>query len=354
MAKTTIFISHIARETELAQCLKKFLINDFLGLLDVFVSSDGKTIQVGEQWLEKLSTALKKAKFELVLCSKESVRRPWVNFEAGAGWVRGIRVMPVCHSGMTPSNLPVPLNMLQAVEAGRADGLRHLYEAIAGLLGLQTPKANFQAMAQEIELVEKKYRQSGQDLDWIEHPKVLCAASEQYATAMNFDLDVAVLKERFPQQVEVERRLTSDRLRDLLTSEEFAIIHLVIAVDRETGDIIFSPVGSEHRPTTSKVDKMPAEFFATLLSESKTKLVVLATCYALNLAVEVARFANMIATKAVVSGEEVADWSKCFYHLLGNGYSIHKAYEMTESNKDLLAMKLIRQRDASFSFPPQA
>ena len=96
MAKPKIFISHISKETELAQVLKKHLAKDFLNFLDIFVSSDGQTIQAGGKWLDEVSHALEDAQIEIVLCSKESVLRPWVNFEAGAGWIRNIRVIPIC------------------------------------------------------------------------------------------------------------------------------------------------------------------------------------------------------------------------------------------------------------------
>jgi len=43
------------------------------------------------------------------------VEKPWVNFEAGAGWVRDIPVIPLCHSGIQPSNLPMPLIMISQI-----------------------------------------------------------------------------------------------------------------------------------------------------------------------------------------------------------------------------------------------
>ena len=106
MPKKLIFISHISGEAELARALKQHLVHDFLGYFDVFVSSDGKTIPAGAKWLEELSGALRRSLAMVVLCSHESVTRPWVNFEAGGGWVRGIPVIPICHSGMTQDDLP--------------------------------------------------------------------------------------------------------------------------------------------------------------------------------------------------------------------------------------------------------
>jgi len=102
MRRPKLFISHISKETELAQMLKKYVARDFLNIWDIFVSSDGSSILGGDRWLDELSEALKGAKVEIVLCSKESITRPWVNFEAGAGWIRNIAIVPVCHSGMKP------------------------------------------------------------------------------------------------------------------------------------------------------------------------------------------------------------------------------------------------------------
>ncbi len=86
MPKSRIFISHILKETELAKLLKKHLSDDYLGSFDIFVSSDGKSIQAGSNWRIELEKALEEAEIEIIFCSKESVGKPWVNFEAGAGW----------------------------------------------------------------------------------------------------------------------------------------------------------------------------------------------------------------------------------------------------------------------------
>ena len=61
-----LFISHLSTETDLAQALKKHLQDDFLGLLDVFVSSDLETIRAGDRWLDRVSNALARADVMLV------------------------------------------------------------------------------------------------------------------------------------------------------------------------------------------------------------------------------------------------------------------------------------------------
>jgi len=350
MAKPKVFISHISKETELAQMLKKHLAKDFLNFLDIFASSDGKTIQAGGKWLEELSKALKEAQIEIILCSKESVGRPWVNFEAGAGWVRGIRVIPVCHSGMKPNDLPVPLSLLQAIEINQPESLQFLYEAIAKQLEMQAPAANFESIAHEVKELEKKYRQAEQALERIKDPRILCAASEQYAEPeLGFELDKEVLEKAFPKKITIERKLTSKHLRELLTTQRFDIIHLVLAVDADTGDLLFSPIDyTTYKPKTRKVDRMSAEGFANLVVESQTRLVVLATCNALSLAVEVARITNMIATNIEINGEVAAEWGQCFYDLLAAGYPLYKAFDITKTNIST-PMRLIRQRDIAFA-----
>src|SRR4051812_47057901 len=128
--KPKIFISHISDESVLAVILKNRLLKDFLGLIDVFVSSDEVSIDAGANWLEAIKSALESARVELVLCSKASIKRPWINFEAGAGWLKGLPIVPICHTGLRPNDLPMPLTVLQAIEASKEAGLKKLYRLL--------------------------------------------------------------------------------------------------------------------------------------------------------------------------------------------------------------------------------
>ncbi len=157
MTKPKVFISHITEEAVLAELLKTHIVDDFLGLIEVFVSSDAESISVGDKWLNDVDKALKEAKIEVILCSDESVTRPWINFEAGAGWIKGIPVVPVCHTGMRPVDLPIPLNMLQAIEANDVGGLKRLYARLANELGAATPKGDFEAIRKVVLDFEHDY-----------------------------------------------------------------------------------------------------------------------------------------------------------------------------------------------------
>lgn len=157
MERPKVFISHIAEESYLAQILQRHIRGDFLGLVEVFVSSDDKSIRAGSKWLEDIDKALRTAQVELILCSKESVKRPWINFEAGAGWVKGIPIVPICHSGFRKTDLPVPLNMLKAIEANEENGLKNLYDLIAHQLGVTTPNIDFKIIRREVKHFEDNY-----------------------------------------------------------------------------------------------------------------------------------------------------------------------------------------------------
>ncbi len=179
----------------------------------------------------------------------------------------------------------------------------------ADQFGFKIPKPNFHSIAIEVRRLENTYEHRRQQVATINRPRILCGSTNQYAKpALGFQLDVAVLKATFPRLVTVESNLTQMRLIELMTTQHFDIVHLVLAVDPETGDLIFSPIDPRtHKPSTPKPDRMSPTSFSNLLTESQTRLVVLATCKALLLAVEVAHVANMAASDAIISGKESAE-----------------------------------------------
>ena len=349
--KKTVFISHISDETALAQWLKAQLDRDFLGGLEIFVSSDRSTIEAGRRWLDEVHKALKEADLQVVLCSGASVGRPWVNFEAGAVWLRDIPVVPVCHSGMTPENLPVPLSMLEGIEISKGDGLAKLYDAVATALDLRTPAVDFAAIAGEALTLEGRIARAAPDLDIVQNPRVLCAASEQYAErGYGFDMDVKILERHFSDRVFVDRALTAAHLRDLLTTERFDIVHLVLNTDAETGGVIFSRVDPETGRPIGRPSMMSPMGLAALLVESQTRLVVLATCKALLLAVEVATVTNMAASDQEITGDDAAEWGECFYRLIAQGKSVFKAFDLTRQQSNV-PIRAIRHKDVAFVVP---
>ena len=108
-----------------------------------------------------------------------------------------------------------------------------------------------------------------------------------------------------------------------------------------------------HKATTRSPDTLSAEGFAALLRESKTSLVVLATCKALLLAVDVAHVANMAASDADITGEAAAEWEECFYGLLAKGLPLFKAFDMSKSLSNT-PIRSIRNRDVAFAIVDQS
>ena len=143
------FVSHIEEEAPLALVIKKWAESSFLRLFEVFVSSVPGDITAGHQWFQRLEAELNSSKVVLVICSPASVHRLWVNFEAGAGWIKGIPVIPICHSGMTKAALPMPLVFFQALDAEGEDFAIELMSSLATHFGHETPPIS-QEMVDEI------------------------------------------------------------------------------------------------------------------------------------------------------------------------------------------------------------
>jgi len=103
--KPIIFVSHVEEDSEVASEVKKWLEDNLLDGIEVFVSSD-KGLAPGDKWEEIIIAKLQNCCIALVLCTQMSVRQPWINFEAGGAWVRGARVIPLCYHGQEKSTLP--------------------------------------------------------------------------------------------------------------------------------------------------------------------------------------------------------------------------------------------------------
>ena len=152
-----MFLSHITEEEILAKELKSFLESSFLKTIEIFVSSDSESIKVGDKWLDNISQNLEDCKVMFVLCSPWSITRPWINFEAGAGWVRKIPVVPICHSGLRVSDLPTPLNQLQGINISDQKGIEQVLERISKLLDCEKPEPNIDTFISKCVRFEANY-----------------------------------------------------------------------------------------------------------------------------------------------------------------------------------------------------
>ncbi len=136
MLPRQVFLSHIAEESSRAKDLKELLEQAFDYRVRVFVSSTAEDLKPGDRWLEAMLRQLKTADVILVLCSRASSRRAWVNFESGSGWRADIPVIPVCHKGLDLHRLPPPLSMFQALALTQSDAIVVLLRRLSECLRL--------------------------------------------------------------------------------------------------------------------------------------------------------------------------------------------------------------------------
>jgi hypothetical protein len=136
----TIFMSFIHEEKFSASCVSFFIKNVLGHSIDTFMSSDETAIYAGEDWMTRILKELETAKVLISMLSPDSVKRPWINFEAGAAWMGKTIVIPVCFGGLTIAQLPKPYSSLQALEIETHEGAYYLASSIAHHLNVATPK----------------------------------------------------------------------------------------------------------------------------------------------------------------------------------------------------------------------
>jgi hypothetical protein len=144
-----LFVSHISEDAAVATWLKETLREDFLEIFDVFVSSDSESIEVGRPWFDAVRKEIDDCAALITLCSPDSLIRPWVNFEVGAAWMIGKPNIPVCHKGLTPAGLPVPLSLYHALTLDDPLGLTRLYTTLGKWFECRPPRRDFDELARK-------------------------------------------------------------------------------------------------------------------------------------------------------------------------------------------------------------
>ena len=135
-----VFISFIHEEGETAAAVQKFVNRMFSGQAKAFLSSDEFQVYAGENWLDRILEELEAAKVVLLILSEKSVTRPWVNFEAGAGWFTKKKIIPLCIKELNKNNLPKPYSSLQAIDLKYMDEQLYMIRSIAHHLGVKEPE----------------------------------------------------------------------------------------------------------------------------------------------------------------------------------------------------------------------
>jgi hypothetical protein len=336
--KLRVFISHASGEASLAEILQRHITKDFIGLVEVFVSSDGTSIAVGDHWLDDVVLALQKADIYVVLCSQHSIERRWINIELGAALARSKAIVPVCHTDLKASQLQRPLEDSQAVQASDPDGLRRLYSRFADELGSAVPSVDFSALAAEVRAFEERHSEQkdtvaeafyrGAETTTTEqevlNPKVLCVTSKQYQDTIGADIEL--IRAAFPEGVRHLVGTSSADLRKLLAENRFDIIHVASYVCPLTGDLIFSEVDSKTKADVSgKPDYLEVVTFVRLVMEAGASLVVLPNNEALPLVAKLLPVTNVVFALDPIDLKTLANWIQDFYLMLSKGHNLSDA-----------------------------
>jgi hypothetical protein len=138
-----IFISFIHEDEKVAEGVKRFLNEKLRIKSEVFLASDKWAIYAGEDWLKRIKEELTSAKVVVLLLSKASIGRPWVNFEAGAAWLADKAIIPVCFGDLLKDATPKPYSNIQALSLDDDDGPYYLVTSIHHHLDSPIPPPPF-------------------------------------------------------------------------------------------------------------------------------------------------------------------------------------------------------------------
>jgi hypothetical protein len=324
MQKFSVFLSHITVESRLADLIKAHLVRDFIGLVEVFESSDRLSIPAGAKWLTEVMQGLERANLHLILCSQDSTSRPWIQFEAGVSHFRQIPIVPICHGGLTCAQLPVPLSEYEGVQASEQDGLLALYRMIAVALGSSIPDIDFRAFAADVDAFETQYTKEREltapkisldkVVERIQDPKALCISSPQF-TKLGFENQLQTVLNAFPAVVPHQRVFSSAELRLAVSGDQsFDIVHIAAFVCPRSGTIYFSDVDLHTgESTAAERDLLSADALADLLQLASAKLVVIGSCDSIALGATLVNVCHVIAARDMVSPKMMAAWVEAFY-----------------------------------------
>jgi hypothetical protein len=133
-------MSFIHEEESVAKLVHDFIRHIVGPTVDTFISSDKNAMYAGDDWMKRIFEELGTTKVLVSMLSPTSVKRPWINFEAGAATALKAKVIPVCFCGLKIDRLQKPYSSLQAIEIDTHEGAYYLVSSIAHHLGMTLPK----------------------------------------------------------------------------------------------------------------------------------------------------------------------------------------------------------------------
>jgi Predicted nucleotide-binding protein containing TIR-like domain len=200
------------------------------------------------------------------------------------------------------------------------------------------------------EVINQLGRRNDRLIYEIENPRILCAASPQYAE-LGFTGDVAAIQACFPT-VTVSHDIDATRLRQSLVAGNWDIVHLVTYVDPLTGDLVLNHIsfeaggvspgaGSDYGSATNRIS---TEGLVRLVEDANVQLVVLNTCDSLVLAARLARVTNVVAGFGWVEAGTAVDWAQMFYTLLARRRTLSSSFDISQKATNV-GLVLVTKKD---------
>lgn len=129
-----VFISHASLDSELAELVERQLK---LGNPDICVFRTTRVGQIpsGKEWLTHIQENIRASDRFLVLLTPWSMRRPWVNFEAGAAWHSEKHIVPVVAGSLEKGEVVEPLRSLQLLSLEDQSEATQAFTDLDSILG---------------------------------------------------------------------------------------------------------------------------------------------------------------------------------------------------------------------------
>ena len=326
MPKLEVFLSHRTTEARFADLIKERLEEDFLGIINLYYSNDITSVPVGSQWDQNLVEGLRRSKVMLALCSNQSVKQPWINFEVGGAATRGVDIIPLCHSGIEPEQLPAAMTLRQGVTLTDAKSLKRWYTRLSTLIGCRVPSIDFEELAGRFAELEKVYARELEEraaaaarptTDRIlPNPHVVCVTSDQYRE-LGVANEIKEVLAAFPKLLQHDTVTSSEKLKQVLSSR-VDIVHIAGYVCPRSGTLYFSAMKLPEGISQPKGDEdcIKGEVLTRLLQRAGAQLVVIASGDSLALIKHLLPVAHVISPQSRISATQMARWIKEFYQLL--------------------------------------
>jgi hypothetical protein len=135
--RTRFFISFIHEEEELAKFICDSFNHLFVTHAEFFVSSGG--ILPGEEWLRRIEKEVEQSEAIILVLSENSLHRSWINIEAGAFWIKGKTLFPLCHGDLNMSEIHRPPSDFLSTRLYDPKSVAELIASISRILKLKAP-----------------------------------------------------------------------------------------------------------------------------------------------------------------------------------------------------------------------